>query len=91
MLSVSIIGLNFTDDFMTDLKGLHTMIRLNDQSKRFGNVIQERIGYKNKNRIIKIASVLDQFLTPALNTLILSIFYISLDLSTIYFAHFSGC
>ena len=27
----------------------------------------------------------------ALNTLILSIFYISLDLSTIYFAHFSGC
>ena len=24
-------------------------------------------------------------------TLILSIFYISLDLSTIYFAHFSGC
>ena len=34
---------------------------------------------------------LDQFLTLALNTLILSIFYISLDLSTIYFAHFSGC
>ena len=34
---------------------------------------------------------LDQFLILALNTLILSIFYISLDLSTIYFAHFSGC
>ena len=34
---------------------------------------------------------LDQFLTLALNTLILSIFYISLDLSTIYFAHFSEC
>ena len=34
---------------------------------------------------------LDQFLTLALNTSILSIFYISLDLSTIYFAHFSGC
>ena len=32
-----------------------------------------------------------QFLTLTLNTLILSIFYISLDLSTIYFAHFSGC
>ena len=32
---------------------------------------------------------LDEFLTLALNTLILSIFYISLDLSTIYFAHFS--
>ena len=34
---------------------------------------------------------LDQFLTLALNTLILSIFYISVDLSTNYFAHFSGC
>ena len=34
---------------------------------------------------------LDQFLTLAFNTLILSIFYISLDLSTIYFTHFSGC
>ena len=34
---------------------------------------------------------LDQFLTLALITLILSIFYISLDLSAIYFAHFSGC
>ena len=34
---------------------------------------------------------LDQFLTLALNTLTLLIFYISLDLSTIYFAHFSGC
>ena len=34
---------------------------------------------------------LGQFLTLALITLILSIFYISLDLSTIYFAHFSGC
>ena len=34
---------------------------------------------------------LDQFLTLALNTLILSIFYISLDLSTIYVAHFGGC
>ena len=34
---------------------------------------------------------LDQFLTLALNTLIMSIFYISLDLSTIYFTHFSGC
>ena len=34
---------------------------------------------------------LDQFLTLALYTLILSIFFISLDLSTIYFAHFSGC
>ena len=33
---------------------------------------------------------LDQFLTLALNTLILSIFYISLDLSTIYFTDFSG-
>ena len=33
---------------------------------------------------------LDQFLTPALNILILSIFYISMDLSTNYFAHFSG-
>ena len=33
----------------------------------------------------------DQFLTLALNILILSIFYISLDLSTNYFAHFSGC
>ena len=33
---------------------------------------------------------LDQFLTLALNTLILSIFYISLDLSTIYFTHFIG-
>ena len=33
---------------------------------------------------------LDQFLTLALNTLILLISYISLDLSTIYFAHFSG-
>ena len=34
---------------------------------------------------------LDQFLTLALNILILSIFYISMDLSTNYFAHFSGC
>ena len=34
---------------------------------------------------------LDQFLTLALNTLILSIFYILMDLSTNYFAHFSGC
>ena len=34
---------------------------------------------------------LDQFLTLALNILILSIFYISVDLSTNYFAHFSGC
>ena len=33
----------------------------------------------------------DQFLTLALNTLILSIFYISMHLSTNYFAHFSGC
>ena len=32
-----------------------------------------------------------QFLTLALNILILSIFYISMDLSTNYFAHFSGC
>ena len=34
---------------------------------------------------------LDQFLTLALNLLILSIFYISMDLSANYFAHFSGC
>ena len=34
---------------------------------------------------------LDQFLTLALNILILSIFYISTDLSTNYFAYFSGC
>ena len=34
---------------------------------------------------------LDQFLTLALNILILSIFYISMDLSTNYFANFSGC
>ena len=34
---------------------------------------------------------LDQFLTLALNILILSIFYISMDLSTNYCAHFSGC
>ena len=34
---------------------------------------------------------LDQFLTLALNILILLIFYISVDLSTNYFAHFSGC
>ena len=34
---------------------------------------------------------LDQFLTLALNILILSIFDISMDLSTNYFAHFSGC
>ena len=34
---------------------------------------------------------LDQFLTLALNILILSIFYILMDLSTNYFAHFSGC
>ena len=34
---------------------------------------------------------LNQFLTLALNILILSIFYISMDLSTNYFAHFSGC
>ena len=34
---------------------------------------------------------LDQFLTLALNILILSNFYISMDLSTNYFAHFSGC
>ena len=34
---------------------------------------------------------LDQFLTLALNILILSIFYISVDLPTNYFAHFSGC
>ena len=34
---------------------------------------------------------LDQFLTLALNILILSIFYISMDLSTNYFAHFTGC
>ena len=34
---------------------------------------------------------LDQFLTLALNILILSIFYISVDLSTNYFALFSGC
>ena len=31
------------------------------------------------------------FVTLALNILILSIFYISMDLSTNYFAHFSGC
>ena len=35
--------------------------------------------------------VLNQFLTLALNTLTLSIFYISLHLSTIYFTHFHGC
>ena len=34
---------------------------------------------------------LDQFLTLALSILILSIFYISMDLSTNYFAHFSWC
>ena len=34
---------------------------------------------------------LDQFLTLALDILILSIFYISVDLSTNYFANFSGC
>ena len=34
---------------------------------------------------------LDQFLTLALSILIWSIFYISMDLSTNYFAHFSGC
>ena len=34
---------------------------------------------------------LDQFLTLALNILILLIFYISMDLSINYFAHFSGC
>ena len=34
---------------------------------------------------------LDQFVTLALNILILLIFYISMDLSTNYFAHFSGC
>ena len=34
---------------------------------------------------------LEQFLTLALNILILSIFYISMDLSTNYFAHFSRC
>ena len=34
---------------------------------------------------------LDQFLTLALSTLILLVFYISLDLSTIYFTHFGGC
>ena len=34
---------------------------------------------------------LDQFLTLPLNILILSTFYISMDLSTNYFAHFSGC
>ena len=34
---------------------------------------------------------LGQFLTLALNILILSIFYISIDLSTNYFAHFNGC
>ena len=34
---------------------------------------------------------LDQFLTLAPSMLILSIFYISMDLSTNYFAHFSGC
>ena len=33
---------------------------------------------------------LDQFFTLAHNTLILLIFYIALDLSTIYFAHFCG-
>ena len=33
---------------------------------------------------------LDQFLTLALNILILSIFYISMDLSTNYFAHLVG-
>ena len=33
----------------------------------------------------------DLFLTLALNILILSIFYISMDLSTNYFPHFSGC
>ena len=33
---------------------------------------------------------LDQFLTLALNILILSIFYISVDLSTNYFAHLVG-
>ena len=33
---------------------------------------------------------LDQFLTLALNILILSIFYISMDLSTNYFAHLMG-
>ena len=32
-----------------------------------------------------------KFLTLALNILILSIFYISMDLSTNYFAHFNGC
>ena len=34
---------------------------------------------------------LEQFLTLALNTLILSIFYISMHVSTNYSAHFSGC
>ena len=47
--------------------------------------------WEPKPRRQDVTCVLDQFLTLALNTLILSIFYISLDLSTIYFAHFSGC
>ena len=34
---------------------------------------------------------LDLFLTLALNILILSIFYISMDLSTNHFAHFGEC
>ena len=34
---------------------------------------------------------LDQFLALALSTLILSVFYILLDLSTIYFTHCGGC
>ena len=47
--------------------------------------------HSTERRVLALIYWLDQFLTLALNILILSIFYISVDLSTNYFAHFSGC
>ena len=51
---------------------------------------------KCKGRIIVVEDSdnmrgFDGCMKLALNILILSIFYISVDLSTNYFAHFSGC
>ena len=48
-----------------------------------GNLLKERKKEKGKTKIKSHIFVI--------NILILSIFYISMDLSTNYFAHFSGC
>ena len=77
--------------FHYQLNGLKTLA-----SNDYNRIVEELLVYNEADDAYSIRSTwscywLDQFLTLALNILILSIFYISVDLSTNYFAHFSGC